>query len=329
MTETANALDCDVGSCFEVWLNGGLAVKQETSDDSETDDAPSKPSLPPSFFDRYRRLGGKDLDDVQELRLSRLMDAFGMQDIMEFEHMILTLEYYLFLQSQGLEESTARSGKLIEEKFGELSRDMKKIEIPKDFLGSLELRGEKVFRHLISKIEEDLKSAGDGMIQFARLAEDTLPLVKEALQNFAAVPERIETRLSENLTNIVALEIEARRNDERWFEHVRRNALFVFLFGFFAIALFLMGMLSYGAGLPPWIAGVVARDEPGFGLLLSVALGLPMSWCLWIGAGVLGMLWTFEHRSSLDSYGNFIRTHAVLAGISVALTAALFGWFLL
>jgi hypothetical protein len=324
MTETANAFNFDVDPYFEVWLENEPTAKLETADASEAANVLPKLSL----FDRYRRLSGKELDNSQNLRLGRLIDAFNMQDVVEFQHMILTLEYYLFLQSQELEEKTARSGKLIEEKFRELSKDLKKIELPEGFLDSLELRGEETLRRLIAKIEEDLRSAGSGMNQFAHLTEDTLPLVRETIQNFNAVPERIEARVSENLTKIVVREVEARRNDAQWFEQVRRNALFIFLFGFFAAAFFLMGILSYGAGFPPWIAGVVAHEKVGFGLLLSIALGLPMSWCLWIGAGVLGILWIYEHRRSLDSFGTLVRVHVVLAGIVAALMVALFGWFL-
>jgi hypothetical protein len=334
MTETANALNSEAldsetdpietdsySYCSYFWGTGEEAG-------TGTKEIPYKPALSSSLYDRYRKLSGKDLDDGQMRRLSGLIDAFGMKDVKEFEHMILTLEYYLYLHSRGQKESAERSAALIEEKFGALSKDLKKIELPEDFLTSLELRGEKIFRHLISKIEEDLTGAGGRMDQFAHLTEDTLPLIKETIQNFGAVPERVEARLSENLTKITVREIEARRNDAQWFEQVRRSALFIFLFGFFAVAFFLMGVLSYGAGFPPWIAGIAAHEKPGFGLLASVALGLPMSWCLWIGAGVLGMLWIYEHRSSLESFGNFVRAHAVFACISVALTAALFGWFL-
>jgi hypothetical protein len=347
MMETESVFDTASDDiCFEEMAEDESEIKQRLLDaEAETDaktetsagvaevmeatkEMPPNPSLRPSLFDRYRKLSGRELDDEQKLRLSGLIDTFGMREIIEFEHMILPLEYYLFLNMEGLNGSAARIAALIEERFRVLSEDLKKIELPKEFLSSLEMKGEENFRRLISKIEEDVTNAGGRMSSFAHLTEDTLPLAKEVIQNFNAIPERVEARISENLTRIAVREIEARKNDVQWFEQVRRNALFVFLFGFFAIAFFLMGVLSYGAGFPPWIAGVVARGKMGFGLLSSIALGLPMSWCLWIGMGVLGVLWICEHRKSLDSFGNFARAHAVFACISVALTAALFGWFL-
>jgi hypothetical protein len=328
MTGTGTASELCFRNTAEDESMAGQGVPEAGTGAGGDGGTPSKPPLRPSLslFERYRKLSGRELDDEQKLRLSGLIDTFGMREVTEFEHMILSLEYYLSLHVEELNGSAARIAELIEEKFRTLSGN--RIEFPKEFLSSLELRGEESFRRLISKIEEDLTSAGGRMSSFAHLAEDTLPLAKEVIQNFNAVPERVEARISENLTKIAVREIEARKNDMQWFEQVRRNALFVFLFGFFAIAFFLMGALSYGAGFPPWIAGVVAHEKMGFELLSSIALGLPMSWCLWIGAGVLGMLWLYEHRKSLDSFGNFVRAHTVFACISVALTVALFGWFL-
>jgi hypothetical protein len=125
----------------------------------------------------------------------------------------------------------------------------------------------------------------------------------------------------------VAQKIETAKNEAQWFESVRRNTLFIFLFGFFGVAFFLMGLFSYGAGFPPWITGIVSHQEIGFGYLLSAALGLPMSWCLWIGAGVLSVLWLHEHRKNLGAFKEWMLEHFILAGIAFILLFALFGWW--
>lgn len=284
-------------------------AKQEQEDGSPeaTDENIPRKDANQSLFDRYRKISEAELTKEQRLRIANLLDAFGMSDVIYYEHMIFALEYYLSLNTKEIREHAS-------------------IVISDRFLDNLEVKCKDAIRRTAETMEEEISSAGSLTQQLFELTNDTLPAVNKAIQDFEAVPSKIERTLSEYLTTVVEKQLEAKKREVQWFESIARNSVFIFGFGFFGIFFFVAGLLSYGAGFPPWIAGILG-EEKGLGMIASVAFGLPMSWTLWIGGGFLSLLWLYEHRK-LRLINELVAFHMMSYVIGGVIVFLLMWWLL-
>ncbi|GHV37636.1 hypothetical protein FACS1894187_14880 [Synergistales bacterium] len=281
-----------------------------------------------AVFEHYRKLNGIELTQEQKARLANLINTFRMQGIIEFQHIILTMEYYQSLNQQ---------------KFDKLRESLSKTEMSMDNLSkNVQSTAEKDeitanLKRLVVEIEDKLHEMEDKMLKAGGLSDNLADITGRAHKNFekifddltnmpAKVNEQIgKEKLSEKLVQIIEKEIESTKKSFRWYESAQRDALFLFLFSVAAMFFFLFGLLSHGVGLPPWITGVDA-DVSAIHQWSKIIFGLPMSWSFFVVIGFFAILWAFDHWEWLSESSS--KMHFALALVIMFFCVLLCVWLL-
>jgi len=182
-----------------------------------------------TMFSNLRRLCGRQLTEMQELRIARLIDMYGMSGIFEFQYMTVMWEYYLSQNKELLD-------------------------------------------HHVNYIEELLNT-----------------------QCTDSIANKLETLVSARLTEAVIEQSERRTREAVNASNSLKYALFLLTFSVFGVLFFVAGLLAHGKGLPAWMAYSANGSESLTGALISLVLGMPVGWILWIGGGLISVFCMYQY----------------------------------